>query len=154
MESKRSGYFRSISILHLAIVVGQAMFLLIALFLYSQKNAPFIQDSTYSEVLVYAISGVVPVAYLIANMFYNKKLSAINTQNSLEGNKQIFRKSLIICLAILEGATLINVIFFLVFGNFVNAIVALIGILIAYFYKPNKERLVNLFGVQADQIQE
>lgn len=154
MESNRSGYFRSISILHLAIVAGQAMFLLIALFLYSQKNAQFMQDSTFSEVYVYAIAGVVPVAYLIASMFYNKKLNAINTQNSFEVNKQIFRKSLIICLAILEGATLINVIFFLVFGNIVNAIVALIGILIAYFYKPSKERLANLFGVQMHEIED
>jgi hypothetical protein len=132
-----ANYFRSLRILHLAILAGQAMFCAVAaLLVFSAGLEPSIDDSRLLNVLVPLIA----VGAVAASMgLFRRRLEAAQSAGP-DQKLDLYRGALILRYAILEVPALLSIIMFMLTGTI--AYLAVAGMLIAWFalQRPGRAR--------------
>ena len=155
MESEKQlskDYFKSLQIIHFALMMGILFFAIIAFILVSQGFAV-----AGLEDIDIMLSFFVPVFLIIGlvsgNFLFKLKVIEAKGNLSLLEKLNIYRGALIIKMALLEGPAFLSIIIFIITGKLMH--LALTGILLIVFvlYRPSKEKLISDLELNQSQRQ-
>ncbi len=127
--------FKTLSILHAALCGGVMLFLF--LFRYLVKNDANAQpdNNIVMEIIGIAV-GFVNV--LLARFLFFSRTRQAMTTGSLAEKINIFRSAFILQMALLEGAALINAIFYFITKNDIHFFIGLGILLLMLFRRPSR----------------
>ena len=131
-------FFKTITIIHLALVAGQLLFGIMAYFLTNGKN---VVTKLSGDVFFYiapllAVAGVIAGSYL-----FKQKLNSLTDAISLKEKLTIWQTAFIIRCAMAEGPSLFGIAVYLITGNLFYLFIS--GLIILYFISigPKKETI-------------
>ena len=108
MENNRQSskkYFKFISIIHLAMMLGVILFGIVVYIFIADFQNPDTQ-SELAKLLVYIVPGSVITGIIASNIIFRLKLNAIIGSGDLKVKMAVYRESLIIRYILLEGPAL------------------------------------------------
>jgi hypothetical protein len=144
---------RSNTILWGALMAG-CILISIILFMESQNQEFYNVENFYNSSFMW-ISIVIAIGgYYLGNMLYQKKAEEGATLSNLNEKINAFRASFILKAALLEGPTLIAIIFMMFEKNFYFLMIAAFLLIAQYLNRPTNERFFNDFKVNSAQKQE
>lgn len=138
--------FKQLKIIFFALVLGQIIYFIIALILI--QNEMVVLDKDFSTIGGFIVPLVVVVMVVASKLVYNRTINS----KIKAGNKEkliIYRTSNIVKFALLEGANMFSITFYLLTGDFLYAgmFIIIIGIFFVNF--PGKEKFMAEFGLSS-----
>lgn len=134
-------YLASLSLIHLALLIGQVLFAAVAFFINENRRLDLSDtDNKFFFIIPLLAIG----SYFAGNFLFRQNINTIaNNNNSLKEKLNSYQVALIIKLALLEGPALFGVVAFLLSGNLYFLLIS--GLLIGYFFiqKPSKEKIID-----------
>ncbi len=149
---KQSSSMRSLTIIHMVMLIGQIVFAVIVLAMINSRYwQPAHQDMD-------SIFQVVAIALAAAGFFlgtrkFKKALQQIREDNGTAVQKfEKYRAASILLWAMIEGPAIFCIVCFLLTGNY--AFIALAGVLIFLFFifGPNRQKLSMFLGLSEEEI--
>ena len=134
-------YFKSIKIVHIALVVGVVFFALISVFL--QIKGFGTVGHEIDKVLLIVVPIFALIGIFASNFVFKKKLNEIRKKSNLKEKMEEYRSALIIKLALIEGPSFFAVVSFLLTGNYIYLGLTVILIIVFLIYTPNKTKFIN-----------
>ena len=134
-------YFKTIKIIHIAMIMGIIFFGIVAIFNQSSLGFPICEQITKIYlilVLVFVVFGIIA-----SNMIYKKKLVKIKEKTSLKEKLEEYRGALIIKFALVEGPAFLLILVFLITGKYFLLGLAALMVGILVFYSPSIEKAIN-----------
>ena len=129
---------KPIQIVHLAMCIAPALFLAIVFVLNKNDfNAAIFGD----DVLYFITPAMAAGAFITGHMLFKKHLSAIDKDMSLSERLTKYQSAFIIRQALIEGATIFNIVAYFLLGHSFFAAIALILILLMFAFRPTKFRV-------------
>jgi hypothetical protein len=114
--------FKTTKIIHLALLGGQLMF---AVLMFMTNRSTTILTDTSDLFLI--VAPAIALGSFIASVFlYNQQITAAASRTSLSSKLTSYQTALIIRCALLEGASLFNIVCYFVTGNFLFLLVSFI----------------------------
>jgi len=137
-------YLRTLQILHLALVGGQAMFLLLAAGLVLSGKSPraFVLPADTGHILVLVMYLLAFGALAAGNRLFNRKVTALQQQPAGEGKYSSYRAATIIRYALLEAPSLIGIVLFMLTGDYVLLGVPLLVIAVFVWLRPSRKAII------------
>lgn len=136
MEPTPPPQIKTLLILHFALLIGQVLFLLIAAFLVFSRKFPAELDKYAGEFILTAALLEI-IAVVVARIVFKKRLRTINNGVfNLTQKMEQYRGANITRWAILEGAVLLIIIFFLLTNQWLILIIAVALIFIFFTTRP------------------
>lgn len=133
-KQNSSLFFKSIKIIFFALLAGQLFFAFVAFFIINFINGGFIKDIEINEFKYYII---LLVAFLAISAFsagrfvFKNRLNAIKNITTLPEKIMAYRSVLIMQYAIIEGASFLSIVAFMLTGFML--LLGIAAILIIYF---------------------
>ncbi len=127
------------NILFLAMLIGQLLFMAIAVFVVQNRNMG-IPDKELDQIFIILVPVFGMTAMFISRFIYNKKIESIKNENDKLKKIIAYRASKIISWAIVESSVLFSLVIYLLTGN--NVFIAVAVFLIGYFImnRPSREQ--------------
>ncbi|MFA6951117.1 MAG: hypothetical protein WCQ70_10575 [Lentimicrobiaceae bacterium] len=142
-------YFKTLRIVHFAIIAGITFFGLISYFIHQTG----FEDSSkeMQNMLIYLIPMFVLVGYLVSNVLFRNRLSHCKGRSELNEKLNDYRSALIIRWAFLEGPAFLAIVAHLLTGNI--KYLAWAGIIIFYLFaiRPTISKAVTDLGLNYDE---
>jgi prolipoprotein diacylglyceryltransferase len=136
-----SEYFKSLRIIHLAMIAGQILFASIAIFV-TQKGI----TSPDSQELKFILTIIVPIfiigGFVGSIIIYNKKIKAISQKNNLKEILTDYKAALVSRYAMLEGPSFFAIIAYTLTHNILFMGLAAMVILSFTMISPSKEKTI------------
>jgi hypothetical protein len=126
-------YFRSLNILHAALCGGVAVCIGVLRFVRSD-NTP----NGMAQILLIIGVSIAAVCLVVSRLLLFKTVTPARQQASLAHKLALFRSGFIIQMAMLEGAAIINMIFWFIGGNSYNLGIALGLLFLMIFRRPTR----------------
>jgi len=138
--------FKQLKIIFFALTAGQISYFIVTLFLI--QNDTVILNKDFSTVGGFIVPLVVVIMVVASKLLYNK---AINSKIEAGDEEKLitYRTSNIVKFALLEGANLFSITFYLLTGDFlyVGMFVIVMGIFLVNY--PGKEKFMAEFGLSS-----
>lgn len=152
---QQPGIFKSMKVLHLAMLSGQAIFLLILLYLKNGgviENVATLSPDTEKQMnLFWSIGGI--FILLAANVIYRRKVSSIALSDLPVSEKLAqYRSANILRWAFMESIVLLSLIFYFLTGTNNYAIVGGMLIIVFFFLRPLKSKAALELRLQEDEL--
>ncbi|MDB5158274.1 MAG: hypothetical protein JWR50_2981 [Mucilaginibacter sp.] len=131
-------FIKTISIIHLALIIGQVLFAVVAFAKMDSTNINFDKNDVFLFVApIMAIGG-----FIASNIVFKQQLVRAKDKMVLKDKLVAYQSALITRFALLEGASLFNIVVFLKTGNLLYLIIS--GLIIFYFIiiRPTKDKVV------------
>lgn len=142
-DQSQPGFFRSLNTIFLALFYGQVLLLIIDLLL-KQKGITLIASQQEMNIFL-VIAVVFAAAEVIASrQMFSKALQGISYEESTENRLAKYRSAFIIRCALIEGASLMTLVFFLITGNYYFAGLWIILALFYFSGKPSKDKIATV----------
>lgn len=155
MQPKNLPEIKTMIILHAALLVGQVLFAVISFAVVFLGNTPNSSLGNYSNILILISVLTALGGYFISNIVFQKKLAHIkNSTASLAEKLEYYRSASIIRWALIEFATLLSIVLFLVTHNFIILAVAVVLIVIFFSKKPSLQMVATDLGISEMEIQQ
>lgn len=151
----QSGYFKTLSILFYALLVGQVMFLLIVTGLTLGGIVEGYEALT--KIFSFAVPAFLIAAVFFSNKIYKRRLLEIAANHSIADKLAQYRGLSIIRFAIIEGGVLFAIIAFFITSSKPLGLMAAAGILFFIMLRPTKEKIIQdlqLSGVDIIKLDE
>ena len=134
-------YFKSIQVIHFALMTGVLFFAVIAYILVSQGFAVGGLENIDN-----LLSAFVPV-FLIAGLFsgnflFKIKVNEAKEKPGLMEKFNLYRSALIIKLALVEGPAFFSIVFYMLTGKFLYLVLTGFLLAVFYYYKPTREKII------------
>ncbi len=139
MTSKE--YFKSLKVVHGALVSGVVFFLVISIVLQLNGYKNFGKDVVLMMLalsMLFAAGGVVASAVL-----FKRKLNELDPQDNLSNKLVFYRSAQVVKYALLEAPSFFCIVFFMLTGNYVILVVLAVPLFLLIKEYPNKERCIN-----------
>jgi len=137
MDNQRTvgANFKSLQTIHIALCAGLALSL--TAFRYVVKKE---QTSAVDSQLIFDVIGVVTgfVCVLAARFLFFVRTKAALSVRTLKEKMDIFRAAFIVQMAVLEGAAMINAVFYFITKNDLHFFIALGILLLMAFRRPTR----------------
>ncbi|RVU03098.1 hypothetical protein EOD41_03965 [Mucilaginibacter limnophilus] len=132
--------FKSILIIHFALLVGQLLFAAVTFNLQAGKTHFEINTG---DILTFIVPVFAVVGFLLCNMLGKRQLENIQTDATPTQKLAKYQTAMIIKSALLEGPSLFGIAVFFITGNLFFLMIS--GALMVYFLliTPTKERVFN-----------
>lgn len=146
-QGQRVDHFRTLKILHLALVTGLTILLITSLVSPDKKT-----DESFERILQ-VVAVVVSLSCLLVgfNLFKKRLVVVRNMTGDAESRMNAYRAACIVWWAMLEGPGLLAAIGFLLTGNYAFFALALFHVAILAVFMPRKENIVLLLNLTADE---
>jgi hypothetical protein len=141
-------FARSNTIIWGALMMG-CVLMSIILFMQSQGQDFFNLENFYTSPFMWISSIMAVGGYFLSNMLYQKKAEEARTFTSLNEKINAFRAAFIIKAALLEGPTLVAIIFMMVESNVYFLMIAAILLFAQFLNRPSNQRFFNDFRVSS-----
>ncbi len=141
IQQTSKDYFKTLAILHLALVSGTLLFGIISylLFVIDKSSNEFTEISGYFLFLV----PIVFIAGLLASyLVYKNKLSSLIEINNLNEKLAYYRGAFLVRLAILEGTAFFAIVSVMLTNNIIFLLFAGLIIIIMIYYKPTRKSII------------
>ena len=122
-------YFRTLNVIHYALLAGQLLFAGVVLYLTYGKTQPVV--GTQNRVFIYMVPLIALLAVLISQLIYRQKLKKLKSYPDLIPKMTEYQSIFIIRLALVEGASLFAIVVYLLT---VEAIFISIGVLLMVYF--------------------
>jgi uncharacterized membrane protein len=143
-------YFRTMMIIFIALVTGQVMFGLVALFLQQiGELSPELQDMKMLFLIM--VCGFVAGGYLGSRFLFRNSMKTAKEKTSLAEMMAHYRSALIVRYALLEGPSMFAVIAFLITGDYIFLGVAGFIIVIFITMPPTKSNAIRDLELNPDE---
>ncbi len=146
-------YFRSLTIVYFALIAGLVFFTVIAVFLnfqlseFAKNNNENFKQTMLIVSLIFAFSGIA-----VSLLIFRKKLEKVWQKNTLSDKLNEYRGALIAKYAALEVASMFAIVAFMLCGDFILIVIAVVLILYMTIQRPSKERAsIHLMLTYKDQ---
>ncbi|MBU2555344.1 MAG: hypothetical protein KKF98_12880 [Bacteroidetes bacterium] len=135
------GYFKSVKIVHFALIAGIVFFALTSIFLHQNGYKTFGEDLDGPFLIIVPLLALAGI--FTSNFLYKKRINEIDKQLPLSVKLVNYRAALIVKLALLEAPSFFTVIAYLLTGNYIYLGIVLILLIVFLLYTPTKEKLIN-----------
>ena len=137
-----------VSIIHYVLMFSVLFFLIIVYYTLQQPSLNFVFDNVIDYIpLVYAI-----VMVVVHNFLYQKEVSKLNANLTAQEKWVKFQTAHLIRMALLEGAALFNVVFFLISNNLVFFYTALILAFVMFLRRPSVSQITTDWQMTDDEV--
>lgn len=144
--------FKQIRIIFFALIAGQLIYFFVALILVG--NNSFAVDEDY-ENLPGFLALLIIVSLVISSKYLYRRLISAQTGNStLDEKINSYRTNNIIKFALLEGANLISITFYLLTGDFLYLAMFIIVLALNFIYFPGKEKFMMDFELTPEDMEK
>jgi divalent metal cation (Fe/Co/Zn/Cd) transporter len=144
-----AGYFKSIKIVHLALVIGVVFFALVSVFL--QING----FGTLGELINNGLLLIIPLLALIgifgSNFIFKKRLRKIVDKTNLNEKMEDYRSALILKFALIEGPSFFAIVAYLLTGNYIFLGTAVVLIIVFLIYTPSRTKFISDLELTKDE---
>jgi hypothetical protein len=148
---KPTEIIKSSLIIFYALLAGQIIFLLISLYLVSASIVKSNPD--LSLILTFTILILISPLLVAGPIIYRKLISKnSDSVKSLEQKLILYRQGMIIKLALVEGTSIFSIVCFLITGNFLFVIIAILLISLFFLHKPTLEKFASDFNIPFSQL--
>ncbi|WP_010519127.1 hypothetical protein [Croceivirga radicis] len=132
-------FLKTAKIIHLALAMGC---LAISAYFYSNTDMNFTDELNLKDPMIYILPVIGAIAFFASSVLYRNLIDKAKTQPSLLSKLNGFLSANIVRYAIIEGATLINIIWFSTTGTPLYITVA--GTLLIYLFwlRPTKDKII------------
>lgn len=154
MQAQQQGdNFKTLKILHLALLSGLTMLALISLFMRLTGDTAF--DESVSRILQ-VIAAVLSTGMLLLgfNLFRKKIMEARNSTEAGQKRMELYRTACIIWWAMIEAPGLFAMICFLLTGNYAFFALGFFHIVILAVFMPRKENIIVLLNLSSKEVDE
>ena len=139
--------FKQLRIIYWAMVSGQVVYFIVSLLLI--QDEAIVLDRDYNDIWGLVIPIIVVIMVVSSKLFYNYMVNS-GLEKSLEAQKiKTYKTSNIIKFALLEGANLLSVTFYLLTGDFLYAGMFIIVLGIFLLNIPGKEKFMIEFELSS-----
>ncbi len=147
--------FKSLSLIHKAMLVGQIVFTVVMFVLvYRKELSPIFSEHEKTIQIVALVFSA--LAIFIGNSLFKKKLALMNGYNTTDAKTKLtqYRSACLMQWALLEAGCLINGVGLLLTSNY--AFLALVVVLLLYFAMliPVKNRIAAQLNLQISDLDE
>jgi len=125
-------YFRVLSIIYLALVLGQAAFAIIMWILVVTKNIQ-VTDPSLSNIFFYVVPGLTIVCIIGGNLIYRYRVSKLKQVSDLSLKMTDYRSAVISRFAFFEGASFFAIVTVMLTGD-VRFLLSPLSIILCFFY--------------------
>lgn len=144
-----AGYFKSIKIVHLALVIGVVFFALVSVFL--QING----FGTLGELINNGLLLIIPLLALIgifgSNFIFKKRLRKIVDKTNPNEKMEDYRSALILKFALIEGPSFFAIVAYLLTGNYIFLGTAVVLIIVFLIYTPSRTKFISDLELTKDE---
>lgn len=134
---------KAIQVVYSSLIIGPLLFLIVSIFLISQGGAFVTDDVNFMNMmlLVALIMSVLTITTGI--IIFKSRMKAISPDAEVKEKIIVYRATMIIRAALMEGAAFFSIVCFLLFGHYVFFVIALVclGIMLVFF--PTRTRIAN-----------
>lgn len=138
---KKNGPVRALQIVYVALLAGQLLFAIIAFVL--------VKTGFFAGMIALAVEKILQTIYVVAAInaiwiafyLFKKKIEQARQILSLNEKFTVYRSACITKYALLEGANLLSLIFFLVTANYIFFIFAVVLIFVFMTLNPIRQRI-------------
>ncbi len=134
-------YFWVLTIVHLALIAGQVVFAIIALFLTLNKKIE-LGDPEFMKTFRYIVPIIAAAGILASLILYVIKVKQINAADSLKMKMTSYRGILIMRYAFLEGPSFLAGFAFMFTSDVIYLGIMLLMILSLVFWRPSRTKIV------------
>jgi hypothetical protein len=139
--------FKQLRIIYWAMVSGQVVYFIVSLLLIQDEAIEL--DRDYNDIWGLVIPIIVVIMVVSSKLFYNYMVNS-GLEKSLEAQKiKTYKTSNVIKFALLEGANLLSVTFYLLTGDFLYAGMFIIVLGIFLLNIPGKEKFMIEFELSS-----
>lgn len=133
-------YFTTLSIIHFALVAGQVLFMGVLLYMQSNGGTEVESGADTSFMLIATLA----MAGILVGMFITRnRLASIEQGSELKDKLAQYSTTLIIKYALLEGPSLVALVFFLQSGNYYLLGISAFLIIFLIINRPTKEKALS-----------
>lgn len=143
-------YFKALKIVHLALMSGIFFFVVIANVLILQGFDDVATDQIRT-VFIYLVPAAILVGALGSNTVFKARLQKCIQEPSLKKKMEMYRSSLVLKLAFIEGPAFLTVIAFLMTGNYLYMLAIALLLFIFWTFRPTKEKAIMELELHHDQ---
>lgn len=141
MNQTSKQYFKILDLMHLAMLIGQLIFLTITVVNITPNTTTNLSQILFLNLAI-AFVATMGVS-LGARANFNAKINSIKLSPSLKNKLNNYRSALLIKLAILESGTMLTIIFYW-FNAHILFLVLTGGLLIVFvLHRPSKAKVIN-----------
>lgn len=152
MRVTTRSYFRTLTILHLALTLGQVIFGLTACVvqLVGAYNPAALTPDLYNT-LQYLAPGFALLSIGLSWLVFSTRIKALRSLSSAADQYTGYRSACILRYAVLEGASLVALACFVLTGDYVFLIIPAFIILVFIYIRPGKAALLRHLQPAYDQ---
>lgn len=143
---------KTTQIIFWAILTGQIVFLVIAVFLVQSSKIEANPELTF--ILMIVILMLVIPAIVVGPMVYRTLLTKSLHKKSVEDKLIAFRQNTIIKLALIEAPVLFSLVSFIITGNYIFAVIALAVLVLFVFHKPTTEKFAEDYKLSVSEVEK
>jgi hypothetical protein len=142
-------YFKTLNLLFYALLAGQLSFAFIVLILTfsGSWHSTIDTNNIYYFVVLMVVAGV----YYGGNFLYKSMMQKIKTKESLINKFDQMRIAFILKFTLLETASFISIVFYLLTMDYMFLIVALLVIFLFFISRLNKEQIITDMNLSDDE---
>jgi len=148
---KPSNFFKVITLIHLALIVGITVFSIIVLV--SIENLTFILPST-NDIFLIVVPLVCVFGVVLGKFMYSKLTSSLISEKPIEQKVQIITSAIIVRYALAEGPALLSIVIVLVHENSFYFLFTAVMLIVFAGLKPNREKLGKELQLSSSQKEE
>jgi hypothetical protein len=142
MANPKSSDIRAIRIVYIALLLGVAIFLLIAFVLTLKISSLGIKDPFFEQVLL-IVSTLMAMVIIPSGMIIFKNQTANIQDMNLAEKISVFRSAMIVRAATMEGPGFFFVVCVVLTGSKISMIEALVVLAVMFLYFPTNTRLAD-----------
>ncbi len=145
MELKN--YFKTLSIIHLSLVLGLAVFTGFVLF----QNKGFKANTNEDNVFLYIVPIAALIGYFGSQLVVKKLMGTIKRTATLQQKLSTFQSSQIIKFACIEAPAILGLFAYYSSGNALPLVISICLLAYLVVQRPNKERLLRFTPLTPDE---
>lgn len=145
MELKN--YFKTLSIIHLFLVLGLAVFTGFVLF----QNKGFKANTNEDNVFLYIVPIAALIGYFGSQLVVKKLMGTIKRTATLQQKLSTFQSSQIIKFACIEAPAILGLFAYYSSGNALPLVISICLLAYLVVQRPNKERLLRFTPLTPDE---
>jgi len=149
-EQTSKEYFRSLQIVHLALLLGISSFTIIVFFL-NYSGGLNIGDGNLNCIFQYIVPAMLVCCLIASNLINKSKINKIKQKTNLLDKLGDYRSAFIIKFALLEGPAFFAIVVFLLTANEVYLIYILPIIILFIILRPTKDKIIMELELNNDE---
>jgi len=143
--------FKNLSIIHGALIAGQVMFAIVASTI--AKNKHF--DLNLSADSLLMVAPILAVGcFIMSSFLFKQQLQIAANKSDLKSKITGYQTASIVRMAPLEGASLFNIVVFLLSGNYFTLIISILIVLYFLSFRPTKDRVTDSLNLSYEEQSE